>query len=788
MWSALTIKLLRDIRRLWAQALAIAFVLASGVATMLLGVGTYDSLSGTRDRYYEEMHFADVFAHLTRAPKSLLAEVNAIEGVVQAEARISKVAIADIEGMEAPASVQLVSIPDIGEQKLNRVLLRSGRLPATGHAGEAVISETFAKAHGFTQGSHFKVLMNGRLRELTVAGIGLSPEFIYAVGPGEIMPDDKRFGIVWMREAVLANAYDLKGAFSNLAVKLFPGASEAKVISKIDALLARYGGTGAYGRKDQFSHSFIDAELRQLQAMSRVLPPIFVIVSAFLVNMTLSRLITLEKEIIGLLKAMGYSSRAVGRHYLAFATLIAVGGVIIGFAAGTWLGVEMAQLYVRFFHFPYLVFTRDPAIYALSAMVALVAAWLGAGRAVYNAARLPPATAMAPPAPASYKKSRFAAFTKRLAMGQPLVMVGRHLFRWPWRTLASVTGISFAVSILVGSLWAFGSTEFMIDLTFQKADRQFATIAFPSAKTREALHEVARLPGVLRAEPYRAVAARIQHEHVHRRVAITGKTRGADLSRLMGLDLKPVTLPESGIALSDALAGVLNAKPGDQVQVTLLEGDRRSFALPVTAIIQGYLGLGAYMDITALNRALREGPSISGAHIAVDEGRLGDLFATLKTTPAASQIALLHQALKVFRATLAENILTMISVYTSLAAIIAFGVVYNFARISLSEQGRELASLRVLGFTRGEVSALLLRELAIVVLAGQIPGWLMGYGFAVAMARGFSTELYRVPLVVGSEVYAAASLVVFAAAGLSALVVRRRIDRLDMIEVLKTRE
>lgn len=786
--SALHRKLLRDLLRLWPQALAIALVMAAGAATLILGIGAHGSLAETRAAYYERNRFADVFANLTRAPKILEDEIARIAGVAAVETRIAKIALLDLPGVAEPASAMFVSVPDFREQKLNLLHLRSGRLPLAGDEHEVVVSDPFAKAHRFTLGSRFEAILNGRKRSLRIVGTALSPEFIYALGPWDLMPDDRRFGIVWMREKALAAAYDLTGAFSSVHLKLTRNASEQAVIERLDALLTRYGGLGAYGRRDQTSHAFLDAELKQLEAVSRILPPIFLLVAAFLVNMTLSRLIMLEREQIGLLKALGYRNMAVGLHYLEFALAIACVGVLLGMAAGTWLGFGLTRLYAEFFRFPFLVFRTDTSIYVIAAAVTLAAAAVGALNAVRRVVQLPPAVAMSPPAPVRYRRLLPEALYGLLNIPQRLVMVVRHLVRWPLRSVSSVLGIALSVAVLVGSLWVFGATEFMIDVTFHRADRQDATISFVRERPLSALFEVGALPGVMAAEPYRAVPVKIRYGHVERRIAITGKPEEADLSRVLGPGFAPVRLPPSGIALSDMLARILNAKVGDLVEIELLERDRRLVRLPVTAIIQGYLGLTAYMALPAVNRLMREDALISGVHVLYDVQRRDDLFRRLKATPVANFIALQRASLQKFRETLAQNLLFMVAVYVALGMIIAFGVVYNFARISLSEQGRELASLRVLGFHKGEVSAILLMELAALALLAQPLGWIIGYGFAYAMVQGFESELYRVPLVVERAVYGWATVVVLVSALVSGLIVRRRIGRLDLIEVLKTRE
>ncbi len=785
--SPLRRKVLRDLRRLWAQVLAIALVLAAGVATLILGNGAYSSLAETRARYYEDYRFADVFADVTRAPRSLLAEIEEIEGVLDAEARIVKLGLPDLPGMVEPGTVQLVSLPGGNGAGLNRLYLRQGRLPDPQSAREVAVSADFAAAHGLGPGDTLAVLMNGQRRELLITGIALSPEFIYALGPGQMMPDPRRFGVIWAPRSSLEAAYDLEGAFSNLVLKLVPGADPDRVIETLDQLTARYGGAGATARKDQISHAFLDAELRQLSAMVKVLPPIFLLVAAMLVNMTLSRLITLEREQIGLLKAIGYTSRAVAQHYVEFVLLIAVVGILIGFAAGAWLGVGLAQMYARFFSFPYLVFTRDPQIYGLAAVVTLAAAVGGALYAVRSVVTLPPAVAMSPPAPATYR-ARMGWVGRLVRLRQTGVMVARHLLRWPVRTASSALGVAMSVAILVASLWSFGSIDRMIDITFFRSERHDAQIVFGTPEPLGAVLAARKLPGVLVAEPFRQVAARIGNRAWSKTVGILGRPSQPVLSRVLDPELRPMRMPEAGLILSEALADALHVRRGDLVTVEVLEGRRPVVILPVSGISVGYVGLGAAMEIGTLNRLMLEGAMVSGVSLQIDPAQEAAFFAAARTAPKTDLISVTSLMLDRFRETLAENITVMITVYVVLAGIIAIGVVYNFSRIALSEQGRELASLRVLGFSNREVAGVLFGELATVVLIAQPLGWLIGYGIALAMVAAFSSDLYRVPFVIGREVFAVASLVVCAAALVSAWAIRARINNLDMIAVLKTRE
>ena len=784
----LDMKLVRDFRRLWAQSLAIALVLACGVATLILSIGAYRSLDETRHAYFERYRFGDIFASATRAPKSLGDQIRAIPGVASTELRVAKPVLLDIPNMREPATGMTISLPKSGEPAVNAIFLRRGRLPEPGHGLEVAVNEDFAKAHDFELGSTFHAIMDGSRVELTIVGIALSPEYIYALGPGDLMPDDRRFGILWMSEESLAPLFDLDGAFNSVSLRLLRGASEAAVIDEIDRILVPYGGTGAYARRDQISYAFLDGELTQLAAMARIIPPIFLFVSAFLINMILSRLIALEREQIGLLKALGYRASAIAGHYLKLVLMIAAVGIVIGFIAGTWLGRGMTRMYAEYYSFPFLIFRSNPDIYAIAAGISILAAVAGAARAVYSVLSLPPAVAMHPPAPPVFREFMGGLIARLGIFPQLTVMALRHLIRWPVRAAMGMFGTALSVALLVLALFTFNSVDFMMEVVYFQSDRQDATVNFAEERPPSVMQAVLRLPGVLAAEPYRSASVKLRNGPRERRLQIVGKPPGTDLSRVLDLNLDPIVLPETGLALSDRVASILGVRRGDLVEVELLEGDRRTVEVPVTAIIQAYIGLAVFMDIDALDRLVGIGPRISGVYVDLDHSQLDALYQALKETPSVGSLALQTVSRQRFNETVEQNLTVMITLYVTLSVIIAFGVVYNSARIQLSERARELATLRVLGFTRAEVSQVLLTELGVVVALAQPLGWLIGYAFAVVLVAGFASDLFRIPFVVSSYTYAVSSLVVLAAGVVSALVVRRRIDRFDLVQVLKTRE
>ncbi len=785
--KALTRKSLRDSTRLWAQILAVALVMASGVMTIVLAVGAYRALLETREAYYGRFGFAHVFASATRAPMQLRDAVLDVPGVTAAEFRVVEQVILSMPGMDEPATGKAVSIPDHGEPGVNRLYIRSGRFPDPAHAGEIALDERFARAHGLSVGDGFTALMNGRERRLTIAAIVLSPEYVYALGPGEMVPDDRRYAVFFMPRSVLAGIFDMNGAFNDLAVRLLRGASEPAAIDALDRLLEPYGGMGAYPRIEQQSHAFLDGELTQLYAMARVMPPVFLLVSAFLVNMVLTRLVALERENIGLLKACGYTSFEVGMHYAQLVAVIVLIGFAIGALMGSWLGQQVTKLYTQYFSFPFLVFRQGFDLYAIAGAVSLISAFGGAMKAIHGAATLPPAVAMQPPAPPQYH-SLFGGAGGRFRLPPLIIMAFRHFVRRPVRSAMTTLGLSMSVALLVSSMAALDEIDEMVDIVFNRTERASATLVFAGPKSDAALDDVRRLPGVLRAEGARTIVATLRNGPKERRVAIRGHRAGEDLSLLLDRDLQPIAVPETGLALSDRLAGHLDVDVGDFVEVEVRSGHRRIVDVPVTAVNRSFVGLSADMSFDAVNRLAGDGPRLTQASLLIDPSQARQLYGAVKETPAIASVTLIDLSRERFRALISENINTMTVIYTAMAMIVGFGVVYNSARIQFSERARELASLRVLGFTRREVAGVLFAEIILVVILAQPVGWGIGTLFALAISEGFASDLFTIPFVIRAPTFAYASLVAMASALATGIIVKRRVDNLDMVRVLKTRE
>ena len=785
-------KLLRDLWALKAQGLAIAAVIGTGVAMFTMYLSTFDSLDRTHAAYYDRLRFAHVFAGCVRAPGRLADRISEIPGVAMADVRVVVDVTLDLPGLSEPSTGRLISVPEVDRATLNDVVLRRGRYIDPDDPDEVLVHESFALAHGLSPGDTVAAIINERRRVLEIAGIALSPEYIYVIGPGEIMPDDRRFGVFWMGHRALASAFDMEGGFNHVSLRLSPGrtseAAAAPVVAELDRLLEPYGGLGAIRREHQQSHWFIENELRELRTMASILPVIFLAVAGFLLNVVLSRTIAVQRTQIAALKALGYGDGSIALHYMALGAAVSAVGALAGCVAGARLGAALTGIYAGYFRFPEYAYTLAPAVALLGAGVSLAAGILGSLGAVRSAVALPPAEAMRPEPPARFEPTLLERLGLQRVLGPPGRMVLRNIARQPWRFALSSLGVGMALALMVLGAFFIDAIDSLMTLQFDVTQRQDITVSFVEPQSSRARYELERLPGVLHVEPFRAVPARLRFENRARQIAVMGLTARPALGRVIDRRRGPLEIAPDGITVSASLAERLGVGRGDRLTMEVLEGDRPSRVVEVAALVDDSLGLSAYMESRSLARLLREDESLSGAFLSVDRFREDALYRRLKETPGVAGIALTRAALRSFRETLRGNMMRIILFNIAFSTIIAVGVVYNAARISLSERSRDLASLRVLGFTRAEISMILLGELALVTMAAIPIGIACGHGLAWLTLTLLRNELYRIPLVIEPSTYGWAIVTVLTASLLSGLLVRRRLDHLDLVSVLKTRE
>ena len=787
--KALQRKLLRDLRLMWSQALTIALVVASGVAGFVTTLSAVDSLVQAREDFYARSRFADVFAAVRRAPLSLAGELRSLPGVVDVQDTLEQVVRVEIEGVDDPMLGQLIGVDRRRPPRINLLTLRGGQgLPEIASSDGALpvlVSPGFAQARSLGPGSRLQALVNGRRRVLQVQGVALSPEYVFAGLAGT--PDQRGFGVFWVDRDALASAYDMGGAFNRVAVKLAPWVSERDVVERLRERLAPYGAADVHGRDDQPSHAMLDNEIREQIVMGSVLPSIFLAVAAFLLHVVVSRLVATQREQIAALKALGYPDRAIAAHYLQWMLCIVAAGAVLGVWAGREMGAVLADLYAEFFFFPDFAHVLEPSRAAVAVGIALLTGTLGTLSALGTVVRLAPAEAMRPLAPARYRPT----LVERLGvagLGAPTRMILRQLERRPLRALASIGGVAASVAIVVLGNFFDDAIDAVMDSQFEVALRGDVILWTVDPVPAVTAAEVLRLPGAVSVEAGRQVPVRLGHGHRSERVALQGWASPAALRRIVDVDNRQTPPEGGGLVLTDRLADKLGVVPGSAIRVEVLEGRRQVLWLPVQATVREMMGLNAYMERRALNRALGDDDLASQFTVAVERGREAALLEATRGLPRVAGSFSKSTLQRNLQEISARNVRVMSTILTAFAVVIAVGVVYNNARIALAERQWELASLRVLGFTRGEVSALLLGELALIIVVALPLGMAMGDGLVRLIIGLLSTDQFHFPVAISPRTFAWSALCVLAAGGASAMVVRRRIDTLDLVAALKTRE
>ncbi len=787
--ALLDLKLRRDLLGLKSQALAVALVMACGLSMMIMTRSLILTLETTRDEYYRNYRFADVFAQLKRAPDAVADDLAAIRGVAAVQTSIALTGRLELPGMLEPATGLFLSLPEHGLAVLNRLYLRKGRmLEGQGALGQILVGEAFAEAHQLQPGNELSAVLYGKQQPLRLTGIVLSPEYVFEAPPGAALPDNRSYGIFWMPYKELATAANMDGAFNQISISLAPGARQEVVIAEIDRILRPYGGRGAYGRESHVSHTRLRDEIKVLQGLSVGFPLVFLGVAAFMTNAVMSRQITLQREQIAILKAFGFSNREVGGHYLKFALVIVLVGTGLGIVGGIALGHRLVEMYHLFFRFPHLDFRLAQGVLSVAVVVSTLAAVVGVWGAVQAAVRLPPAEAMRPEPPANFRTAFFERYKIGRAMSPSLRMALRNIQRRPVRSVLTCVALALATGILVVPSSFRDGINYVLDYQWDMMQRQTVIASLIEPGSPQALDDLRQLPGVTLAEPMRAASVELRAGNHTRRISLLGLPAKAVLNRIIDTRERQLILPEHGIALSAKLAEVLQVGLGDQVNVRVLDGRRQELVLPIAALAEDFAGTAAYMEIDALNNALGEGDRVTGAYLTIAAGSWAEFLQAAKETPHIRGIVNKRAIREGFRKTTAESIGLIQKIYLTFATVVAFGIVYNSARISLSERQRELATLRVVGFTQGEVGVVLVGELVILTLIALPFGLLVGSGLAGAIIQTVNTEFVRLPLILTPANYAFAVLVVTVASSLSALLACRRLNQLDLVGVLKARD
>lgn len=782
------------IRTLWwsrGQSIAVAMVVLSGTACYIAIASAHSNLVLTRDSYYDQYRFADFEIQLERAPLTAVFKIESLPGVRQARGRIVEDVNLDLEGEDEPRIGRIVSMPNHDADVLNDIILMEGRYFSEGKQNEVILSQRFAQENGLEIGDSIEASIDNKKHTLRVIGTALSPEYVYTIrSVQELVPNFERFGILWVKQDFAETALDMNEACNNIVGSVENPEELDALLDKAEDILDSYGVFAKVKREDQISNRFISDEIKGLEVTAKIIPGLFQGIAALILLVLLNRMVRKERTEIGLLKAYGYSNFAVAFYYIKYALVLSLAGCLGGFIIGQWLAGGMIKMYVEFYNFPILRSRVYPEVLARSVAIGVVFAAFGALSAAVRAARIQPAESMRPEAP---KYAHRTLFERIPLLWRTLSftwkMIARNISRNAFRATLNAFGVMISSGLLITGFFMLDAMDYMLHFQFEQVQREDVKVNFESERGKDALYEAMRFNHVRYAEPLLQYPFEITHGWHKKDIAIIGLPNGAELQKLVNADEEPVPVGEEGLVLSKRLAQDLNVGVGAVMRVKPLMGRiEKERDLVVSKVVEQYLGASAYMNINALSRVLDENFAMNAVLLRTDRGMEATLNKQLKDVPGVAAVEVKSESLKGLQNTIEQSAQISNTMMIGFAAIIAFAIIYNITSISLAERQRELASLRVLGFSREEVGRILYHENFALGFLGLILGIPFGIGICRLLVNAYDNELYRLPFHISNSTYVTATVCSIIFVVIANLAVRHKINRLDMVEVLKERE
>jgi len=786
-------KLRRDLFQRKGALLALEAIVTVGVGVYVAMAAVYRDLDGARASYYRDCRLADFSVNLKRAPAWAIDEVARLPNVRAVRGRVVLGVRIQLPGRAKPIAGTAISMPGTPRPVLNDILLRSGVWFSGGRAKEAILNEAFARANGLYPGCRIRVVLLDQEHDLLVVGTAMSPEFVYLMpASGGIAPDPEEFGVLYLPEEFTRESCELEGAYNQLIGLAHDPSRVAldNALRQIEERLDPFGVTDSAPIQEQASARYLADELEGLRINAKILPTLFLGVAALVLNVLMGRLVTQQRSVVGTLKALGYSRGAITRHYMGFGLVVGVLGGLTGVAMGWWFQGWMLAVYGQFYAMPGIAPHLYRDVLATGFAVSIGFALLGTLRGVRYAGRLTPAEAMRPPPPERGGK----VLPERIAvLWRPLPfrwkMVVRAVFRNPFRSSVSVFASVVATALIVSTLCMVDGLDYLMRYEFERVSHQDLTVSLRDPAGIEASPELAGLPTVVATEPELVVVCDLSNGPRRKRVGVTGLPRGGLLHTPLDAAGRPVVPPDQGLVLTRKLAEVLAVRQGDTVRLRPLIARRQEADAVVVAIVDSFLGLSAYADITYLSRLLGEAWSANAFLVDSLSGSPDEaLLSPLKERASVVGIAERSRALTQLHETFGEVMGTWLFLLVLFAGLIAFGSVLNAALVSLNERQREVGTLRVIGYTPGQIVQIFSGESYLLNVLGILLGLAAGIGLTHLISVAYDTELYRFPVVIHPWRLAVSAAWMVGFVSLAQLIVYRLIHKLPWLDVLKVKE
>ena len=773
-------------RELWLRKgslLALVAIVTIGEGCLTGLACTYFDMDLARERFYRENRLAHFSVDFKRAPLAVLEELRELPNVAQLEARISLPVRVEWEGDLLSGTVH--SLPT-DHQPLNNALSLTQGGWFDGEGPETILNEAFGRAHGLGAGSRLRVLLQGQEQQLAIVGRARSPEYVYVISPGSgVVPDPGRTPILYAPFGYLQEQGDLEGACNQVLGTVADRAQLQNTLTILQERLEPYGVLQATADSEQSSVQVLAGELQGLKISSTMLPGICLAVAALVLNVVMGRMVAQQRVVIGTLRALGYTAWQVAGHYLMIGLCIGGTGAVCGLVMGMWLQRTMVALYAQFYELPTIRAGFYPQLLGLGVLICLGFACLGTWGGARSALRLEPAESMRPAPPevgGAVFLEGWGWLWRRLSFGSKMVI--RTLLRNPFRCVVTAFGSAMATALMVEAFCLGDSIKFLNDYEFRRTSHQDVTVSLREPRHWQSLSELGKLAGVEVVEGQLNVGCDMTLGPRSRRVSLTGLAPDAQLYTPLDQRGHPVRPLDQGLVLSSRAATVLQARVGDTIRVRPLVGERRESNCVVTQIVDTYLGMGAYCDLSYLSRLIGEERAASSVLMRTSSS----LGSHMAARPWVVGLNWRLSSYTKMKATLDQSLGTSLGILSTFAALLSFGSVLNLALVSLAERSREVGTFRVLGLTPVEVARIFVMESYVLNGLGILAGLPLGFLLVQMITRSYDTDFFRFPTLIPIHriVLSVALMLVFIT--LAQLVVLRMVRSWPWLDALKVRE
>jgi putative ABC transport system permease protein len=784
-------KMIRDIWDNKGSYIACLVIVLMGLIVFTSVSIVSTNLELAKDTFYMEQNFAHGFAELVSMPEANMERLAHIEGIREINGRIVKEVRLNDSQREESVYLKLVSVDLPDPRPVNDVRLLAGTELEPGKL-LAWIDNQFFAANNLELGDSLEIIVGGKSREITIAGVGMSPEFTYPIRGAELYPNPEQYGIAFLPLADMRMLFpDLAGQVNDVVFTLETGADYEEVRDRLEPELELYGLLKIYPREDQISHIIMTQEVEGQKAAAKSFPLLLLSIAGIILYIMLKRLVEQQRGQIGILKGLGYTRGEIALHYLSYALAVGAGGGLLGGLIGIWLATPLTDLMMEFFNVP-IVYEGFSWFYLGQGLLLSLAVFLISG---YNGAKyalkLKPAEAMRPPAPPIGKKfilEKIRFFSAMLTMQGKMAI--RNISRNKGRSFFIFLGIMLCCAI-VAVTWSFNDlVDKLIFYQYDQVETYDAkvTLTAPVAMA-PALRELEGNPEVRWVEPLAEIPATLSYRWREENVAVLGIAQESSLYNILDAQGKKIAPPKHSLILSERLAQKLNADKGSilELESPFLRGEDK-VQVEVSRIIPQYLGMNAYMELSALGELLGQGELATSLLINVnnDEGIL-TLRDRYRESAVIAGIDSREEQMGVARE-LMETFGSMIYMYVLVGVVIGFAIIYSSSFIVLSERSWELASMRVLGMTATEVFSVITFEQWFISLFGILAGIPLSQVMAWGMGVGLSTDMYSLPSQLTAESLFMAVIITALSIWIAQRFTLKRVKKLSLVEVLKARD